>query len=109
MDKDYGFGGWGIVILIALFFLLFAGRGFGGSAVCHIRSPRSRWTEPACVGERPAAHTRWDGVHHGEALRCHTASRHRYAGHGAYQARAGAGGSRATSISDHPRPLHRIG
>ena len=31
MDKDYGFGGWGIVILIALFFLLFAGRGFGGS------------------------------------------------------------------------------
>lgn len=30
MDKDYGFGGWGIVILIALFFLLFAGRGFGG-------------------------------------------------------------------------------
>ena len=22
MDKDYGFGGWGIVILIALFFLL---------------------------------------------------------------------------------------
>ena len=24
MDKDYGFGGWGIVILIALFFLLFA-------------------------------------------------------------------------------------
>ena len=32
MDKDYGFGGWGIVILIALFFLLFAGRGFGGSS-----------------------------------------------------------------------------
>ena len=31
MDKDYGFGGWGIVILIALFFLLFAGRGFGGN------------------------------------------------------------------------------
>ena len=30
-NKDYGFGGWGIVILIALFFLLFAGRGFGGS------------------------------------------------------------------------------
>lgn len=30
-SKDYGFGGgWGIVILIALFFLLFAGRGFGG-------------------------------------------------------------------------------
>ena len=26
-NKDYGFGGWGIVILIALFFLLFAGRG----------------------------------------------------------------------------------
>ena len=26
MDKDYGFGGWGIVILIALFFLLFAGQ-----------------------------------------------------------------------------------
>ena len=32
MDKDYGFGGWGIVILIALFFLLFAGRGFGGNS-----------------------------------------------------------------------------
>ena len=30
-NKDYGFGGWGIVILIALFFLLFAGRGVGGS------------------------------------------------------------------------------
>lgn len=31
-NKDYGFGGWGIVILIALFFLLFAGRGFGGGS-----------------------------------------------------------------------------
>lgn len=31
MDDKYSFGGgWGIVILIALFFLLFAGRGFGG-------------------------------------------------------------------------------
>lgn len=27
-DRSYsGFGGWGIVILIALFFLLFSGRG----------------------------------------------------------------------------------
>lgn len=32
-DRSYGgFGGWGIVILIALFFLLFAGRGFGGGS-----------------------------------------------------------------------------
>ena len=28
-ENNYGFGGWGIVILIAIFFLLFGGRGWG--------------------------------------------------------------------------------